>query len=221
VRLLRGLLSRCILPGMNGSRVVHLVWWLLPAVAAACSTKMKDTGPGSGLPKVTSGFATDDDGWMIAGDAQATSVKPDYAGTGGNPDGLISATDDVTGGTWYFVAPAKYLGNQSSTYGQPLRFDLKVDMVPASPFDAPDVILRSGDVELSYDASPDPGTDWTPYTVTLSETGWHLGDLTAPAPTATEMRTVLGTLTALWIRGEFNTGADKGSLDNVRFGNSP
>ena len=67
--------------------------------AQACSMKTNDPGGGSSLgadsglpsvtPKVSSGFASNDDGWTISGDAQATSVKPDYSGTGGNPDGLI------------------------------------------------------------------------------------------------------------------------------------
>src|SRR5215471_15208688 len=193
--------------------------------AQACSMKTNDTSggpPGSdgglppGTPKVSSGFASNDDGWTISGDAQATSVKPDYSGTGGNPDGLISAKDDVTGGTWYFVAPAKYLGDQGSTYGQNFKFDLKVDMVPSSPFDEADVILKSSTLALAFDTPNNPGTAWTSYTVPLSEAGWHVDDLSGPAPTADEMKSVLGALTAVWIRGEFNSGPDIGYLDNVR-----
>lgn len=195
--------------------------------AQACSMKTDDSGGGpsvpdggfrSNTPKVSSGFASDDDGWTISGDAQATSVKPDYSGTGGNPDGLISAKDDVTGGTWYFVAPAKYVGNQASTYGQDFKFDLKVDMVPSSPFDEADIILKSSTLVLTFDTPSNPGTDWTSYTVPLSEGGWHVDGLSGPAPTVDEMKSVLGALTAVWIRGEFNSGPDTGYLDNVHFG---
>jgi len=35
--------------------------------------------------KSVSGFASDDDGWRIVGDAQSTTVKPDYNGTGAIP----------------------------------------------------------------------------------------------------------------------------------------
>jgi hypothetical protein len=199
---------------------------VMMVLTQACSVKATNTAdiPGAdagvtpGSPKVSSGFAIDDDGWTISGDAQATSVKPDYLGTGGNPDGLISAKDDVAGGTWYFVAPGKYLGDQASAYGQDLKFDLKVDKVPASPFDAPDVILKAGAVVLVFDTDNNPSTDWTSYTVPLDEGGWHSDDLDGSEPTRDQMKSVLGALTAIWIRGEFNTGADTGALDNVRFG---
>jgi hypothetical protein len=168
-------------------------------------------------PKATSGFDASADGWTITGDAQASSVAPDYSGVGGNPDGLISAVDDVTGGTWYFTAPSKYLGDATRFYGSDLKFDLKVTEI-TSPFAAPDVLLVGGGITAAYDCTPDPGTDWTTFTVPLSESGWTLTDLDGPALTAEQFQAVLADLTSFRIRGEFNTGADTGSLDNVKFG---
>jgi hypothetical protein len=49
--------------------------------------------------------------------------RADYDGSGGNPNGLIRATDDATGGVWYFQAPSKYLGDASATYGKVLALD--------------------------------------------------------------------------------------------------
>lgn len=174
-----------------------------------------------GGAKVVSGFSADDDGWTIVGDAQASSVKPDYSGTGGNPDGLISAKDDATGGVWYFQAPAKYLGDDSATYGKLLEYDLKVTPI-TNPFDDVDVLLEGGGKRLVFDTSPAPGTDWTTFKVPLSETaGWKKDTLAGDAATAAELQAVLANLTLFRIRGEFNTGPDTGSLDNVRFGANP
>jgi hypothetical protein len=64
------------------------------------------------------------------------------------------------------------------------------------------------------------GAQWTSYSVPLSASGWKRDSLTGAAATADDFTKVLGDLTALWIRGEFNTGPDTGFLDNVRWGAS-
>lgn len=181
------------------------------------------SGCGEGLEgKSVSGFSVDADGWLISGDANAASVKPDYNGTGGNPDGLISAKDEVTGGVWFFVAPQKYLGDNSATAGKNLRFDLKVDATPTSPFDDIDVRLEGGGVTLVFDTPNNPvGDKWTSYVVPLkASAGWKVNELSGAAATDADLAKALGDTTALWIRGEFNTGADTGFLDNVRWGAS-
>lgn len=171
--------------------------------------------------KSVSAFSVDADGWTIVGDAQSSSVKPDYSGTGGNPDGLISAKDDVTGGVWYFQAPDKYLGDNSATVGKVLKYDLKVTPID-NPFDDIDVVLEGGGKRLAFDTSPAPGTDWTTFKVPLTASaGWKVGTLSGAAATDDELKAVLGNLTLLRIRGEFNTGPDTGSLDNVKFGANP
>jgi Laminin B (Domain IV) len=181
-------------------------------------------------PKATSGFDADADGWTVAGDAQASSVTPDYNGTGGNPGGLITAEDDVTGGVFYFVAPSKYLGAAPAAYGKKLTFDLKTTSV-ASPFTAYGVMLSGAGVTLiammPYD--PAPAGDWKAYSFTLGASGaWKVvsgpdikaeDDFSeAPAATESDLRKVLSNLQVLRIRGEYNDGADTGSLDNVKFG---
>lgn len=189
-------------------------------IAAACGD---GGGEEAATPpqKVYSGFDVDADGWMIVGDAQASSVTPDYNGTGGNPGGLISAVDDVTGGIWYFDAPAKYLGDNASTYGKSLRYDLKTTPI-TNPFDAADVVLEGDGLVIWYDTSPAPGTTWTSYSVPLTEAGWKSGAYATPtAVSDADFRRVLGAMTAFRIRGEFNSGSDTGSLDNVRFGAVP
>ncbi len=171
--------------------------------------------------KSVSGFTMGTDDWLITGDANSSSVKPDFNGTGGNPDGLISAKDEATGGVWFFVAPAKYLGDNKQVAGMNLRFDLKVDATPTRPFDDVDVKLEGGGVTLVYDTPNNPvGGTWTSYVVPLKASGWKVKSLTGAAATDADLNTVLANTTALWIRGEFNTGPDTGYLDNVRWGAS-
>jgi hypothetical protein len=180
--------------------------------------------------KANSGFDVDADGWTVIGDAQGSNVKPDFNGTGGNPDGLISAKDNTVGGTYYFVAPEKYLGDASAAYAKHLTFDLKTTALN-SPFKAYGVMLSGAGTTivafLPYD--PEPVNTWKSYSIALDPSaGWKLVpntgikaevDLSSAQPASErDLRTVLGALNTLRIRGEFNTGPDTGALDNVRFG---
>ena len=140
----------------------------------------------------------------------------DFLMNDGNPGGCISAIDEVTGGVWYFTAPAKYLGDNSDVYGTFLTYDLKVTQI-TDYFEASDVIFEGAGISIWYDTEPIPGTEWTTYTVPLSETGWKTSGSNVDV-TQAEFKSVLENMTGFYIRGEFNTGADTGYLDNVRFG---
>ncbi|TWT85263.1 Laminin B (Domain IV) [Posidoniimonas polymericola] len=170
----------------------------------------------AGAHAASSTFDVDDEGWTIIGDAQSGTGSPDYLAAGGNPGGHIAAADNVLGGTWYFQAPAKFHGDFSFAYGADLTFDLMQSSI-SSQFDDEDVILRGGGLFLTYDTSMNPGVAWTSYSVPLEETaGWTVGGSSpAAAPTAAEMMQVLSDLTDLQIRGEYRSGSDTGSLDNV------
>ncbi|MGH7453962.1 MAG: laminin B domain-containing protein, partial [bacterium] len=176
---------------------------------------------GNTLQCITSFFDSGNEGWVVAGDAQGGSVTPDYFASGGNPGGYISARDDVTGGVWYWQAPAKFLGNVSCSYGGVLSFDLRQSST-TSQFNAADIILQSSGLTLVFNTPNNPGTAWTSYSILLSETaGWRKTTLTGPPPTQTEMMAVLSSLQKLQIRGEYRSGADRGDLDNVVFTCNP
>lgn len=169
-------------------------------------------------PAITSTFDSNSEDWLIAGDAQAGSAQPTYSSTGGNPGGYISARDNAAGGVWYFVAPSRFLSDVSGAYGQGLSFDLKQSST-SSQFNYMDVILVGGGLTLVYDTPYNPGLNWTPYQIQLSESaGWRKDSLSGSTPTQDEFKTVLRNLQKLWIRGEFVSGADTGSLDNVSLG---
>ncbi|MCK6690604.1 MAG: gliding motility-associated C-terminal domain-containing protein [Thermoanaerobaculia bacterium] len=159
-------------------------------------------------------FDTGDEGWRATGDP--LSAVPAWFPTGGNPGGWVRTIDASTGGTWQWVAPAQFLGNKCTAYGNFLRFDLTASEVNNNPT-RPDVTLVSGNIQLVFNTPSDPGPNWTHYDVPLRENaGWRMGNLNGAAPSQAQFRAVLSNLTALRIRGEYlSLGDDEGGLDNV------
>lgn len=162
----------------------------------------------------TSNFNVDTEGWLVVGDAGGI-VMPVHHPTGGNPTGYISSVDEGSGGTWYFSAPKKFLGNKSWFYGKTLSFDLKQTHT-SSQFNDDDIIIEGNGIILAFNTSNNPKTTWTSYSAVLKENaGWRIGNRNGRAPTESQFRTVLCNVKRLWIRGEFIDGADEGSLDNA------
>jgi alkaline phosphatase D len=176
------------------------------------------TGCIGGPETITSTFDEGTEGWTVVGDAQSGQVEPTHVAEGGNPGGYLRATDDVTGGVWYWNASDAYLGDKSAYSGGTLSFDLNQSATDGQ-FNAQDVILDGGDSRLGYDfgnTSTHPGTDWTSYEVSLSTEadGWTNRSTDEPL-TQEEFENVLSDLNELWIRGEYRDGGDVGGIDNV------
>jgi len=200
------------------------------AMGNAASKGAAGSSVAAGAPRMTEDqFEGTDSGWTIVGDAEAISVKPELVGSCGHDGGCISAKDSVTGGTWFYQAPSSYLGDHSAAYGEVLEYDL-MTTVSSSPFEEFDVVLSGNGQVVAYDAAPTPVANiWTTYRIRLTETsGWRLLDsenqawskdfANATRPTQAQFKAILGALTRLRIRGEFQNGADSGSLDNVKLG---
>ena len=164
--------------------------------------------------QITSAFNTDADGWIVIGDA--TSAVPNYLNEGGNPGGYVSADDTATGGVWYWSAPAKFLGDQSTSLGKNLSFDLKQSAI-TSQFDDIDVSISNGSTTIVLDLADNPGIDWTSYSVTLDmSTLWKIDNIiTGEIATSEQILAVLSNIISLKIRGEYVSGSDTGGLDNV------
>lgn len=163
----------------------------------------------------TGTFDTDNEGWGASGDV--TSPVAQWVASGGNPGGHIRATDASTGGTWYFVAPAKFLGFKCDAYDHYLRYDQFVSN-NSNPNNTPDISIEgAGGLRLVFDNPMLPGTTWTHFDVLLREdAGWRLNTLNGPVPTETQFKQVLANVTSLRIRGEYFSFADDfGGLDNV------
>jgi alkaline phosphatase D len=154
-----------------------------------------------------------DEGWTVVGDAQGGSSVPTHVPTGGVPGGYLSADDDTTGGTWFWEAPDPYLGDRSGFYGGTLTYHLR-QSATSSQFEAPEVVLGNGSLQLRYDATH-PGTEWTAYEVPLRATeNWTVVG-SGTVATEGQLRSVLADLDTLRIRGEYRSGSDTGDLDAV------
>lgn len=168
----------------------------------------------AGAAGVASTFDSGTEGWLLAGDS--TTANPQWFASGGNPGGYIHGIDTVTGGVWYWQAPAAFLGNQAASYGQNLSFDLRM-RGSGTLFASSDVVIGGNGQALHLDLSTLPAdVSWTHYSVALAAgAGWKLGSLSGAAADASQIQSVLGNVTSLRIRGEFITGSDNGDLDNV------
>lgn len=180
--------------------------------------------------EVTSQFDTTSEDWQVTSlldlgpyDPPTQVLPASYEPAGGNPGGFISSTDPDSV-TFWFDAPAKFLGNKSAYHGGTLGFDLFYQTDPANlPWEDADVLLVGAGMSLVMDAGDRPVYDtWTPYLVSLHEdAGWRVGDLNGAPPTDAEFAQVLSSLTALRIRGEFVYGQEFSGLDNVTLSGAP
>lgn len=166
------------------------------------------------LPAQQSTFDTSNENWRCDGDPVSPSAT--WFSSGGNPGGHIRMTDGSTGGTWYFVAPAKFLGAKCDAYGKFLRYDQFADN-HSNPNAFADVELIGNGIRLVFDHPILPFPTWTHYDLFLREdAGWRINTTTGQVPTQAQFKQVLANITSLRIRGEFHHFAvDFGGLDNV------
>lgn len=197
------------------SRDVRRAATCLPTVAAAL---LLAASPAS-RADVKSDFGVDADGWTGFGDF---AVNVTWQSAGGNPGGTIKLVDSVSGGVMYWIAPAKFLGDQSGAFGRSLSFDLKQVIGTPNQFSDEDVVLvgaapGGGSLTLVLDLGSYPATDgsWTSYSIPLAVGGWKIGTAGGAAASAAQLQSVLGGLTSLRIRAEYQTGSDTDYLDNV------
>uniref|UniRef100_A0A8C5NY36 Laminin subunit gamma-2 n=1 Tax=Jaculus jaculus TaxID=51337 RepID=A0A8C5NY36_JACJA len=158
--------------------------------------------------KITSTFHQDADGWKAV---QRNGAPAQIHWSQRHRDVYSSArrVDPV-----YFVAPAKFLGNQQVSYGQSLSFDYRVDRGGRHP-SAHDVILEGAGLRIRAPLIP-PGKTLPcgiskTYMFRLNE---HPSSHWSPQLSYFEYRRLLRNLTAIWIRatyGEYSTGY----IDNV------
>lgn len=201
-------------------KIKHLV--MLSLIVASFQSCKKEDTPASPSTIVSDAFKTDAAGWTITGDAQGGYAAASYSPNGGVTDGYIYADDDVTGGTWYYRAPARYLGDKSSYYNETLQFSLFQHDDLSDPFEDRDIILESANKVIYCQLPKHPDTTWTDYKIIINESaGWVIGDTYGSTDTATQadIKEVLSNLTGFYIRGEFETGPDTGGMDNISIEN--
>jgi len=174
---------------------------------------------------VESTFDDGNEGWTLFSDQPDTEAT--YRSDGGNPGGHIANEDTKGGDTWYYDAPDAFLGDKSEFYDGALMFDMKKRFPRGDNYYDSFTIGAHGDITLqgdnrsiSYDlggAARDPGQNWSTFSVPLNASGigWVDND-TQEQISESEMKAVLADLDGMLIRGEWRTGSDASSLDNVK-----
>ncbi|XP_062973267.1 laminin subunit gamma-2 [Elgaria multicarinata webbii] len=158
------------------------------------------------IHRITSSFQQDDDGWQAQGNGSPLHLqwsshhKEVYVGT--------RRTDPV-----YFVAPARFLGNQRLSYGQMLSFDYRVNRPGRRPSQL-DVVLEGAGLKIAAPLMPNgrmlPCRTRKTYTFRLDE---HPSSNWSPRLSSTEYHRLIENLTALRIRATY--GDSTGYLSNV------
>jgi len=202
------------------SVLLAMIWCACSGLAQAhASASQRLTAAKPHAPLAVSTFDHDREGWLTTQDATCFPI-PCYSATGGNPGGYIYSNDTLAGIKFYFVAPAKFLGNKVGAYKQHLTFEMHQDVLSTvnQTRDA-DVILTGAGLTLIFSTPRTPPPFWYPYDVPLDETkGWRVGSMNGRQPTAAQMKSVLSSLTDLRIRGDYTFGQATCSLDNVVLG---
>jgi hypothetical protein len=192
-------------------------WIAIAALAALVAANHPGLARAPGSTLVSHDFTDSAEGWRIAGDSAETD--PVFHPRGGNPGGYIAGDDEALGETWYFRAPAAVVRQLRSAEHGAISFSLKQSAADAG-FPDDDLVIAGTAGRLGHRFAAAPGTDWTDYSVELSErTGWTW-NRSAPA-TQAQIRSVLAAPLRLEIRGEYRTGPDTGSLDSFRLRAAP
>jgi laminin B (domain IV) len=166
--------------------------------------------PRTGPTLIRHDFTESAQGWRISGDTAAD--EPIFSTSGGHPGGCITGVDEALGETWYFRAPAAVLQQLPAAVDGTLSYSLKQSGAIISLIDD-DVVILGAAGRLSYRFPAPPGTDWTDFSVRLSESeGWTWN--WNRRATQAQIESVLAAPMRLEIRGEYVTGPDEGSLDN-------
>jgi len=184
------------------------VAWTLFLIAAAGLPAITQRGLGTTL--LRHDFTDSAQGWHIAGDSG--DVDPIFTANGGHPGGCVTGVDEALGETWYFRAPMTVLRQLPAAVNGTISFSLKQSGSQASLNDD-DVVIVGPAGRLSYRFQTAPGTDWTDFSVRLSESAGWTWNWNRRA-TQMQIDSVLAAPTRLDIRGEYVTGPDEGSLDN-------
>jgi hypothetical protein len=180
----------------------------LPLSALALHVAEAQSRTGSTL--VRHEFTESAQGWTISGDTE--TAEPIFSASGGHPGGCITGVDEALGETWYFRAPAAVLQQLPAAVNGTLSYSLKQSGDIISLVDD-DVVIVGAAGRLSYRFRTAPGTDWTDFSVRLSESEGWTWNWNSRA-TQAQIDSVLAAPTRLEIRGEYVTGPDEGSLDN-------
>src|ERR1700733_3470237 len=146
---------------------------------------------------ISSTFDTGAEGWSAL-DAVGHDYTASWQSSGGNPGGFLQGIEtDPNGGTGYFIAPGKFLGNLSAYAGGNLNYDFKV-IQGTDYFSDGDVIISNGANSASWTPNINPvGDGWVTFQVQLNQANF-----------GSNLASILPNVTEFQIRGEFINGTE-------------
>ena len=159
-------------------------------------------------------------GWSILRDAELL-----WGETFGNDSAGIRGVDDAAGRSFSFLAPERYLADQSDMQGKSMVFDLRSSAAIGGGNSFEDggnvLVLAGGTTEARFrlDALPIIGDVWRTHAIPLVPSpAWTDPEGTPLAADA--FGRVLASVSRVQIRGEYRSGGEVTSLDNVVLGSS-
>lgn len=162
---------------------------------------------------ISSTFDSNADGWMQTNGDSASQVI--WQAAGGNPGGNILYDEAAAGGVDRMSAPAKFIGDRSTSVGGTFSFDWQTDQLNAPTNFNDDVELTGNGMTLRYDLASPPLNVWETVVIDLTaEAGW-LVDSTGVTPTDVEFLAVMTNLTQLSLLTDFNNGNENPRFDNI------
>ncbi|XP_054719317.1 laminin subunit gamma-1-like, partial [Uloborus diversus] len=171
------------------------------------------SAPGYSALSIDSMFTRDKDKWQAV-DYNAREIPSKFNPSSQNIEVSAISRDPV-----YFIAPARYLGDQRASYNQFLNFTLRIgEEGPQATLE--DVVLEGAGLAVSLpvfgQGNPLPSTFNQEFGFRLHEHsayGWN------PRLTAHDFMSILSDVTALKIKVTY-TPEGSGYLDNVRLGSA-
>lgn len=149
---------------------------------------------------IYSGFAQDLEGWGVVDDGVISWS------TQGLPSGSAKIEDLGVGGTYFYRAPAPYLGAKEGYWGGNLSWNLRVNFNNGWGPEFADARLVGTFGSLHWQGTAPIPNEWTVRQVFLdSRTPWRFGSLSGALATDSQIRAVLSSLTGLHLRGEYDS----------------
>jgi hypothetical protein len=140
--------------------------------------------------------------------------------------GCIQTTDQAKGGIVYFDAPAKFLGDQSASYGKTLSYSIwhNLGQSPGGtavyPYPAVKLIGSGGVTLIPVQDTLRPHDEtWHPFSFSFTAGIWKFSSSELVA-TESEIQNILANLEGIEIVAEIGSGTDVIRLDNVVLGTS-
>lgn len=166
---------------------------------------------------ITYAFDTGNQGWGY-GDISGSTATP--AGPAPWAGGQLVLIDQASETGVY--APAAVLGNQSAAYNGSISFDVSDAFHDAASYTAL-ILYGSGmnaAVEVSAPTVSTNGAALSTFTFTLNESVFSQfvsGNFVGGALSQAQFQSILGNLTGIAFRTEYNTGPDDSRFDNAVF----